>query len=236
MNGIHDLGGMPGVGLVVREENEPVFHAEWEPTVFAITQVVRNTLGVFNLDEFRHGIERMTPAQYLEASYYERWLASIETNLIEKGAVSKAEIDARAALLRDNPETVFPRRDDPSLAERVLERRPNSAVRPASEGPAPRFAVGDVVIARNINPSGHTRLPRYIRGKRGVVDQIRGIQVFPDTNAHGAGAQPQTVYSVCFTGRELWGDAADPSQTLSIDLWESYLETDARETTQPANS
>jgi nitrile hydratase beta subunit len=224
MNGIHDLGGMHGFGPVVREENEPVFHADWEGTVYAISQVLRGTFGVFNLDEFRHGIERMAPVHYLEASYYERWLASIETNLIEKGVLSKAELDARIRLLQNNPETTFPRRDNPALAERVLEARPRNGIRPAGDGPAPRFAVGDAVVARNINPVGHTRLPRYVRGKRGVVDQVRGIQVFPDANAHGLGEQPQTVYSVRFTGRELWGEAADPRQRLYIDLWESYLE------------
>jgi len=228
MNGIHDLGGMQGFGSVVPEENEPVFHAAWEGTVYAISQVVRGTLRVFNLDEFRHGIERMAPAHYLEASYYERWLASIETCLIEKGVVSPAELDSLTERLRDDPQTTVSRRDDPELVKRVLTTRPPSGVRPASEAPAPRFGPGDLVVARNLNPVGHIRLPRYVRGKRGTIDRIRGVQVFPDTNAHGLGPQPQAVYSVRFTGRELWGDAADPKQALYIDLWESYLEREAR--------
>ena len=228
MNGIHDLGGMHGFGPVEPEPNEPVFHADWEGTVYAISQVVRGTLRVFNLDEFRHGIERMAPAHYLEAGYYERWLASIETNLIEKGIVQRAELAAATERFRDDPQLQIPRRDDPALVERVLTTQLPSGVRPDADAPAPRFAVGDLVVARNLNPVGHTRLPRYVRGKRGTIDRLRGVQVFPDTNAHGLDPRPQAVYSVRFTGRELWGDVADPKQTLYIDLWESYLEREGR--------
>jgi nitrile hydratase len=82
------------------------------------------------------------------------------------------------------------------------------------------------VVTRNVHPTGHTRLPRYARGKQGVIHRLQGVQTLPDTNAHGLGEQPEPVYNVLFDGRELWGDSAEAggNQVLSIDLWESYLE------------
>jgi nitrile hydratase len=222
MNGIHDLGGMHGFGPVEPEVDEPVFHADWERIVLA-TQLATLAQRLYNLDEFRHGIERMAPAHYLEASYYERWLASIETLLVEKGILNRDEIVARLATVQASPEQAAARRDDPALVARVLGPRPRR-VASADPAPSPRFAAGDAVRARNVHPTGHTRLPRYVRGKRGEIARVLGSQTFPDTNAHGLGKQPQAVYSVRFTGQELWGDSAEPNQVLFIDLWESYLD------------
>jgi nitrile hydratase beta subunit len=223
VNGIHDLGGMHGFGPVEREQDEPVFHADWERVVYAI-QRARTALDLFNIDEMRHGIERMPPLQYLAASYYERWLATIELNLVEKGILSPEEIEARTAYFRDQPGAEVPRRDDPALVERVastLRANPHfdrELARP------PRFREGDHVVTHHFQPRGHTRLPRYARGKRGIIDRVRGGYVFPDTSAHGAGEQPQPVYSVCFESAELWADSAEPRASVYLDLWESYLE------------
>ncbi|TCU40130.1 nitrile hydratase beta subunit [Rhizobium azibense] len=89
---------------------------------------------------------------------------------------------------------------------------------------AARFAVGEKVRTKNFNPETHTRLPRYARARIGVVEAVQGSFVFPDDNAHGKGENPQWVYTVVFDGREIWGVGADPSLTVSIDAWESYLE------------
>lgn len=221
MNGIHDLGGMHGFGPVEREENEPLFHAEWERSVVAINNAARSR-GLFNIDEFRHGIERMDPAHYLASTYYEHWLDGITRILIEKGAINPDDLEARAAFFAEHPETPIT-----EVVSAPAERLPASAeamrwsVREA-HAPA-RFAPGDRVITRNIHPAGHTRLPRYARGKRGVIHALHGVHVFPDTSAHGRGEQPQPLYSVAFDAQELWGDAAEPNQTVYLDLWESYL-------------
>jgi len=122
VNGVHDMGGMHGFGPVQREQNEPVFHESWEKTVYAMSTAMR-AQGVFNIDESRHAIERMAPARYLASSYYERWLASLETNLIEKGVLRPDEIEARTRLLRDTPDADVPRREDPELAARVVSVR-----------------------------------------------------------------------------------------------------------------
>ena len=223
MNGVHDMGGMHGFGPVEREENEPPFHAPWEGRVAGMNRAAQ-AQGFYNIDEFRHGIERMNPAQYLASSYYERWLATLERNLVEKGLISREELEAKVAELRERPDAQPPRREDPALAERIatrLRQRPNFRREGAAE---PRFKVGDPVVTRNTHPTGHTRLPRYARGKRGVIARVHGVYVFPDTNAHGKGEQPQPLYSVRFDARELWGESAEPGQALYLDLWESYLE------------
>lgn len=221
MDGVHDLGGMHGFGPVVREEHEPVFHAPWEGTVYALMRAALGQ-GLYNIDEMRHGIERMPPADYLRASYYERWLASIERNLVEKGILTPEEIAARAAYYREHPDAPLPQRAAPGLADRLLAAHRASYRRPPTG--TPRFAVGDRVVTRRMYPKGHTRLPRYARGKQGVIDHFHGYYVFPDTNAHGQGEQPQPLYSVRFAARELWADAADPQGQVYLDLWESYLE------------
>lgn len=222
MNGVHDLGGMHGFGPVEPEANEPVFHHAWEKTAFGM-MVGTMAQGFYNVDEFRYGIELMDPVEYLGSSYYEHWLATIERNLVNKGLVSRAELEARIRDLSAHPDQPAPRRNDPAFAERVLNvvRGGGSTAR---DPVTPRFTVGDPVLTRNINPHGHTRLPRYARGKRGVVDRIHGTFVTPDTSALGQGENPQPVYGVRFTAQELWGEHAEPNELVYIDLWESYLE------------
>jgi nitrile hydratase subunit beta len=217
MNGVHDMGGMHGFGRIVREVNEPIFHAAWEAHVRAMMTQVRSR-GYFNIDASRHGIERMEPAHYLRASYYERWLATIELNLMEGGFIASEELDARTELLREGSEATLPR----SAAIASVPEPPHES--PDSPLPVSHFAVGDAVVTRNIHPPGHTRLPRYARGKQGVIQRLHGAQIFPDSNAHGLGEDPQPLYAVRFDARELWGEAAESCQAVSLDLWESYLE------------
>ena len=226
MDGVHDLGGMHGFGPVEREVNEPAFHERWEAAVYAIMRASLGT-GQYTLDEFRHGVERMDPAHYLGSGYYEHWLDGIARVLIEKGVVSGDELAARTAFFAERPDAPA------SAAVRVMPATPAPRIKwmaPDSERPAtkpPRFAVGEIVVTRNIHPTGHTRLPRYARGKHGVIHRQHGTHVFPDSNAHGGGEQPQALYSVRFDARELWGPAAEPNQHVYIDLWEPYLEPGA---------
>jgi nitrile hydratase len=222
MDGVHDLGGMQGFGPVEREENEPTFHAGWEAVVLAMQHAGRLGL-LYNIDEFRHGIERMAPAHYLRASYYEKWLEGMTRVLLEKGVVNAEELTARQTFFEQRP-------DAPATAGLSGPPRARDASRRGSmtdfirdTGATPRFGPGDPVLTRDMHPHGHTRLPRYARGKRGVIHCCHGIHVFPDTNAHGQGEQPQPLYSVRFDARELWGESAEPNQAVHIDLWESYL-------------
>jgi nitrile hydratase beta subunit len=180
--------------------------------------VIARSEGYFNIDAFRYGIERMDPAHYLRAPYFERWLASTELNLLEHGFLTSDELDDRTEHFRRHSEAVRPR----GVATAPTPEAPDESADPQLA--AAQFAVGDAVITRNIHVPGHTRLPRYARGKRGIVQRLHGSQIFPDTNALGLGENRQPLYSVCFDARELWGDSAEPRQTVSLDLWESYLE------------
>lgn len=219
MNGVHDLGGMHGFGPIEREVNEPTFHAAWEARVLALQRLTVGQ-GYFNLDAFRYGIERMDPAHYLRSTYYERWLTTIEHNLIENGVLTPDEIDARTDDLRAHPDAAPSRPDDVAPPASPA----TSGDYPPLPHIAPRFAVGDAVVTCNIHPTGHTRLPRYARGKQGVIHLVHGPEIFPDTNAHGLGENPHVVYSVRFDALALWGASSEPRQLLYIDLWESYLE------------
>ena len=226
MDGVHDLGGMHGFGPVAREQNEPAFHAAWEAAVYAIMRASMSN-GLYNLDEFRHGVERMDPAHYLRSGYYEHWLDGITRVLVEKGVVSAEELERRTEFFTARPDA------SATTAVRAMPSGPPPRFRwmaEPSERPAtapPRFAPGDAVVTRNLHPRGHTRLPRYARGRKGVVHAVHGAHVFPDTNAHGAGEQPQTLYSVCFDAREMFGETAEANQKIYIDLWEPYLDPGA---------
>jgi len=217
MNGIHDMGGMHGMGRIAREKGEPVFHARWEGRVFALNRAL-GAWGKWNIDASRHSKEVIPPAEYLKMSYYEKFLTGLVDLAIRSGLVSQVEVTS------GKPAKGSLKATPPLTAERVppLVRRGATARRNVST--SPRFQVGQRVRARNIHPVGHTRLPRYARGKPGVVDRVHGVFVFPDTNSQFLGENPQHVYSVRFDASELWGEQASPRDSVYIDLWEDYLE------------
>jgi nitrile hydratase len=216
------MGGMQGYGPIRPREHDDTFHADWEKRVHGLSGAGFIN-DVFNVDEFRHAIERLPADAYLRASYYERWLAAIENLFVDKYALSRDEIETRIELLRRDPNAVV-RRDDPSLAEAVISGRLNSAPLAAADSSLARFQPADHVIARNVHPTGHTRLPRYVRGKRGIVESFLGVETLPDASAHGRGMSPEPVYNVRFEASELWGSSADGRGWVHVDLWESYLE------------
>ena len=220
MNGIHDMGGMHGFGPVVREENEPIFHEEWEGRMYGINICSRMP------GAGRSDIESIPPAQYLRYSYYEKWLHAKIEALIRLGVIDRDEFEARQAAIAKSDDAMAEPVIDPV---RVLNRitRNNVSNRPEIEPSGnPQFQAGDVVRARNINPSGHTRLPRYIRGHTGTVQQLWEWQRFEDQDPPFVDTdRVEPVYSVRFEGSELWGEQAEPNQAVYIDMWESYLES-----------
>ncbi len=218
MNGAHDLGGAHGFGPVVAEADEPVFHADWERRSLALNLAMGAT-GSWNLDESRFARESTPPAEYLASSYYEIWARGLERLLVEHGLATTAELAAGHAIGATRP---VARTLAPEAVETMLTSRGGSTERPATT-PA-RFAVGDIVRARVMHPAGHTRLPRYVRGRTGSVEAVHGCHIYPDAHAHGGGPDPQWLYTVLFDGRELWGPDADPTVTVSVDAFEPYLE------------
>ena len=207
MDGIHDLAGMAGFGSIEIETDEPVFHEPWEARAFGLNILSITVLRAYNADEYRHAIERMDPAHYLAASYYERVLTGVATLLVEKGLVTREDLELRAG----GP---FP------LARPVIANRKTKG----SGIDEPRFSVGDSVTVRDIHPPGHTRAPRYCRGKQGTVIHVAPAFTFPDDSAHGGPFRKEHTYHVEFEATDLWADAAGANETVVVDLWETYLE------------
>jgi nitrile hydratase len=217
---------MHGFGAVRREQNEPIFHAEWERGAFAthVLAIVQGLTGP--VDANRHAIERMGNLNYLATSYYEHWLAGTTTRLIENGVITEEELQERIEAVRSDPAgfAVPPSDGRPDkLSELVAGavKHGGSTLREIDR--EPRFAVGDEVLTTRRSPRQHTRLPRYARGRRGRIVLYHGAHVFPDTNAHDLGECPEPLYTVRFEAAELWGDDAEDRSAVSIDLWESYL-------------
>ncbi len=202
MDGIHDLGGRQGFGVVRYTRKAHAFHADWEVRVNSLYALAVR-LGIFNMDEYRHAIERMEPRHYLTASYYERSLTSLATLLVEKGIVSREELERRA-------EGLFP------LAAPSAPGRTNV---PARE----RFKPGDRVRVSLDSVPGHIRMPGYIRGKAGVVVGESPAYPFPDAHAHAIEAQDEPTYDVRFRSEDLWPNSADPA-LIHVGVFQSYLE------------
>jgi nitrile hydratase subunit beta len=217
VNGVHDMGGQHGFGPVAYEKDEPVFHAEWEARVYALTRAMR-AWRKWNLDTDRHTLERMSPVDYLRWSYYERWFHRLVDHVVQYGLVTRQELDSGAAAPGSTKAT-------PALGLSTSSRWLSRGIPSSQEaGIRPRFRVDQRVRTRNMHPEGHTRLPRYARGKAGVIVRDHGVYAFPDTNAHFKGEKRQHVYAVRFSARELWGPEASPRDTVHLDLWDDYLE------------
>lgn len=208
MDGIHDLGGLDGFGPVLASSHEPVFAEDWERRVLRAMMAT-----VISLDAggplFRHSIERMDPAHYLSSSYYEHWLTGISTLLVEAGVTTAEDLDHLVG-------GHFP-----------LSRpdRGSAPALPESDETEARFASGDRVRVREWHPLGHTRAPRYIQGKRGVVVRVDDPANLPDAEAYG-GRVLDPTYSVRFDTTELWGEGAERGSCVHVDVWERYLEGD----------
>jgi nitrile hydratase len=217
MNGAQDMGGMMGFGPVAPEPNEPVFYAEWERRAFALNLAMGAT-GAWNLDMSRHARESLDPARYLNSTYYQIWLEGLVRLITNAGLVTAEEVAAGRMMTAARPVKRVLAAGD---VERVLtsggptERQADSLA---------RFKPGDRVRARNMHPFGHTRLPRYLRGRQGETVAVHGAHIFPDSHAHGLGEDPQWLYGVRFSARELWGEDRNARDTAHADLWEPYLE------------
>ena len=216
MNGPQDLGGQMGFGPVAPEPNEPTFHAPWERRALALTLAMGATRE-WNIDISRHARESLPPANYLAWSYYEIWIAGLSKLLLDRGLATKDEI--ASGRMQVAAKKVAGKLLAKDVATALAKGGPTS--RPDTR---PRFKPGDKVRTKNMHPTTHTRLPRYLRGHEGEIVLLHGTHVFPDTNAHGKGEHPQALYSVRFSARDIWGEARHPRDTVSADLWESYLD------------
>jgi len=218
MNGAQDMGGMQCMGPVETEENEPIFHGEWERRVLAIT-LAMGAWGRWNIDMSRFARENTPAADYLRRSYYETWLYGLEKLMVEKGLLTRAEIDA--ALAGTHADRVA---EPPLTADKVGPMLAKGSTARIDEDRPAKFKAGDQVRVSNHHPRGHTRAPRYVRGHVGTVEQDHGVFIFPDTHAVDGTKKPQHVYTVRFTAAELWGAGPGVRDTVCVDLWDDYLE------------
>jgi nitrile hydratase subunit beta len=206
VDGIHDLGGMQGFGAVDHSPAEPAFPHRWQAVSRALMIVVTGAVEA-NGGEFRHSIERMEPGHYLTSSYYEHWLTAAATLAVEHRLVTLADLEERAG-------GRFPL-SGPVLGPAIVDA--------AADVREPRFGIGDRVQVREWHPPGHTRCPRYVRGKAGVVVRVDGIHSVPDVEAHSTTRRYEPTYSVRFDAADLWRDG-QRGVAVHVDLWDSYLE------------
>jgi nitrile hydratase subunit beta len=217
MNGIHDMGGMHGMGPIAYEKNLPVFHEPWEGRAWALVR----TMGPWGQGRWkgslRYELERIPPDEYLRMPYYERWFTVLVNRMLRGRLISQSELETG--------------KPDPGAAKPVLLSPPTDQGVPASSARMtvpvkPGFKAGQRVRARNVSPVGHTRLPRYVRGHHGVVLKDHGVWALQDTDTSGdrLDSTPQHVYTVQFAARELWGAAAAARDSVYVDLWEGYIE------------
>ncbi len=215
MNGVHDMGGMHGLGPIDPLPKEPLFHHDWESRVLAMN-IASPTRS--NIDAGRHQRELIPGPEYLAMTYYEKWFRGLSERLISRGFATAEELASGHTVSGTPPATPHLKPDGVTAAM----TRPGSYVREVTN--APLFAQGDRVRCLNLNPTGHTRLPRYVRGCVGEIETWHGAHVYPDSHAHDAGEDPRHLYGVRFSARELWGPDAHPRDSVRLDLWEPYLE------------
>jgi nitrile hydratase subunit beta len=217
MNGVHDMGGMQDMGAIDEQKNEPVFHAHWEARAFGVYRAMAGWR-LWTLDAVRFQREQIAPLDYFRMSYYERIIDGLVELMLKNRLITQSEIKS------GRPDKGAPIRTPPLTAEKVADVIAKGVPARRNVPVTATFQVRQRVRARNINPVGHTRLPRYARGKVGTIDRDHGVFVFPDTNALALGEKPQHVYSVRFDARELWGRQVDRRDSVYIDIWDDNLE------------
>jgi nitrile hydratase beta subunit len=217
MNGVHDMGGMQDMGPIELEKNEPVFPERWQATAFALNLA---SFGLFPKGVSpRFAIEQIPPADYLRMSYYEKWVESLQNILLHAGILKPEEIAS------GKPAPGSPKAKPAFIAAKVQELIYGDDSGRLNVEVQPRFHTGNQVRSRNMNPAGHTRLPRYARGRAGTIVRDHGVWAFEDTGDDGLQInKPQHLYSVRFSARELWGDQASAQDAVYLDLWDDYLE------------
>ncbi len=223
MSRVHDMGGRYGDGLVAPNADEPVFAADWHRRALGLT-LAAGALGAWNIDASRHAREALRPQDYARFGYYEKWLAALADLLVATGLVTREELAGEDVPAPQGTARAL----RPGEVPDVLARGAPTA----RDGPSSAFAVGDLVRtrlpARNVLVAGgHTRLPGYAAGQTGRIATLHGPHVLPDSNAHFLGEAPEPLYTVAFDAADLWGTAERQGDTVTADLWESYLERPA---------
>jgi nitrile hydratase len=199
-----------------------VYHDDWEGGVIAgILATIM--AGLYNVYQFRAGIDDLEPLSYMSMGYYSRWLHTLEVNCVTAGVFTDDELESRLAQIAERPEAPLPPNADPRIAKELRTLVGHGASNARAVPTSPVFEVGSGVRGRTLPGARHVRIPGYAQGATGTVDVVHGAFVFPDTNLRGEGENPEYVYAVRFGARDLWPDGDEHASVL-VDLWESYLE------------
>ncbi len=217
MNGGADLGGMHGFGPVIEEENEPHFHSDWESRAMGVV-IALGACGQWNIDQSRYSRESLPPADYMRFPYYKIWTLAVSKLLLSRGMVSEEELQSGKMT---SPAITVKGRLGAAQVWDGIHSLSGRADREVTSQPA--FAVGDAIRTVNKHPTGHTRLPGYARAKDGIITKVLGFHVYPDSSGNDLGDDPQWLYQVRFSARELWGEDKNPHDSVTLDLWEPHF-------------
>ncbi|MGD9865548.1 MAG: nitrile hydratase subunit beta [Pseudodonghicola sp.] len=229
MTRVHDMGGRFGDGRVdPGAAGDPVFATDWHARALAVT-LAAGALGQWNLDMSRHAREALAPRDYMDFSYYEKWIAALADLLVAQGVLTADELKEAAGMEAGSGEAPHPLADRALKAETVAAALAKGSPADRPFDGAPAFAPGQRV--RTLRPAanrqvdgGHTRLPAYAAGATGRVLRCHGAHVLPDSNAHRLGEAAEPLYTVVFSAAELWAAPENPRDEITLDLWQSYLE------------
>ena len=222
MDTVHDIGGRQGFGRVrwQNDHDDEAFHEEWEARAFAMCLCMfaawRGNPEVWTLDWFRHVRERIDPIDYLTRNYYDQWVQSLAATLIDNGTIRLEELLA-GSRPRETSAIAEESTKSGGTAEKSLTDRNEFT------GSEPAFSVGQKVRTKMSTAAFHTRLPAYVRGRVGVIENHHGSQPLADASARGV-IKPEPLYTVAFETTDLWPEEQASRDRVFVDAWESYLE------------
>lgn len=216
MDGIHDMGGRHGFGRINVDEAEVQFHEPYEARVRSIVNAVSQAPD-WSIDWFRHCRELINPADYLTRPYFDQWVQTYGAMMVNSGWATVEELSTGKATttLQGLPAPI----DAQQARASVLKARHFDA----DIDQKPAFTSNDLVLTTTNVSNGHTRLPSYARGKTGKIIDHHGAHVFAEAMAVND-KRHEHLYTVEFELSQLWPEVSDSIDTVSLDLWESYLE------------
>lgn len=233
----HNLGGLEGLGSVNFEKRP--FVQPWEKRIFGIHVAMMGLSqhlkaakatptkfkSVWTWADLRKGAEGMNPFDYFKYRYYEKWLGGISGFFVKAGYVSKDALDAKTTTYLKQPDAPLPNRIEAAIDSQVIEYLREGDSPKCVVDVSPKFKVGDTVVVKDPPQSEHTKLPGYLRNKKGTIDVVYdGAYNYFCPTGDGVGA-PMPIYCVRFDSHDIWNDLTEPNTFVYADIYETYVGT-----------